>query len=56
LYYLSDGNPVLAGQMRKVKAKQLYNYYYINRVKELNELLDHIAYLKHLKEEENRRG
>jgi hypothetical protein len=31
------------------------NYYYLNRVKDLNELLDHIAYLNHLERERNKK-
>lgn len=51
IFYLTDGNPAKIKQMRKTKEKDVLDYYYLNRVQNLNELLDHIAYIKHLKEE-----
>jgi len=41
--------------MRKTKEKDVLDYYYLSRVQELNSLLDHIAYVKHLREEEKKR-
>jgi len=41
--------------MRKTKEKDVLDYYYLNRVQDLNSLLDHIAYVKHLKEEQKKK-
>ena len=55
LFYLTDGNPAEIKRMRKTKQKDVLDYYYLSRVQELNSLLDHIAYVKHLREEEKKR-
>jgi len=54
LYYLSNGNPGEIKVLMKTKEKDVLNYYYINRVNDLNSLLDHIAHIKYLKENEEK--
>lgn len=49
--YLSEGDPAKAKQIRKVSEKLVNDYYYENRVNDLNKLLDHLAYLEYLEEE-----
>ena len=48
--YLSEGDPIRAAKLKKTSEQLVFDYYYQNRVTDLNKLLDHIAYLRHLKE------
>ena len=54
LYYLSKGDPGRIRDLRRTKLKDIYNYYYLSRIKDLDELLGHIAYLRHMKELEKK--
>ena len=54
LYYLSQSDPTKIKEFHKTKLKHIYSYYYLNRIKDLNELLDQIAYLRHIKELEKK--
>lgn len=48
VFYLSDGDPAKAVKIKSTSEKLVNDYYYQNRVSDLNKLIDHIAYLKHL--------
>jgi hypothetical protein len=50
LYYLSKGDPGKLKQLRQTKEKDILNYYYLNRVNDLNELREHLAYMKKMEE------
>jgi len=52
IYYLAEGDPTKAIKMKKTNEQIVNDYYYTNRVTDLNNLIEHIAYLKHLKENE----
>ena len=55
VYYLSNGDPGKIKKIRNAGINDLHKYYLLNRARDLNSLLDHIAYLKYLKrlEEKN---
>jgi hypothetical protein len=55
VYYLSDGDPGKISAVRNASMSNLYKYYLLKRINDLNILIDHIAYLKYLKrlEEKN---
>lgn len=48
IMYLSEGDPAKAKQIYKTSEQLVNDYYYENRVNDLNKLLDHLAYLEHL--------
>jgi hypothetical protein len=54
VYYLSNGDPGRIGEIRSTKIKDVYKYYLLNREKDINSLLEHIAYLKYLKKTEEK--
>jgi hypothetical protein len=47
LFYLSEGDPARKKHLMKTKEKDVNDYYYERRVRDLNSLLDHIAYLRY---------
>jgi hypothetical protein len=49
--YLSEGDPGRAKQIRKASERLVNDYYYQNKVNDLNKLLEHIAYIEYLEEE-----
>lgn len=46
--YLSEGDPAKAKQIKKTSERLVNDYYYENRINDLNKLLEHLAYLEHL--------
>lgn len=53
IFYLSGGCPAKAIKIKSTSEELVNDYYYQNRVSDLNKLIDHIAYLKHLETENN---
>jgi hypothetical protein len=47
--YLSNGDISKIRKLRSTGENDLRKYYLLNRAKDLNNLLDYIAYLKYLK-------
>lgn len=40
MFYLAEGDLSKYGALRKMESKRIYNWYYLNRVNDLNELND----------------
>jgi hypothetical protein len=49
IYYLSSGNAAVIKNMKDTPISSLHKYYLLNRARDLNALLDHIAHLKYLR-------
>jgi len=49
VYYLSCGCPDKIKGIRSCGIKDVYKYYLLNRVRDVNNLLDYTAYLKYLR-------
>jgi len=54
VYYLSCGCPDKIKDIRSAGIKDVYKYYLLNRVRDVNNLLEHIAYIKYLRKSEEK--
>lgn len=48
IYYLSGGDPTKIKMLRNTNLEDLYKYYYLKRITQINIMLDDIAYAEHL--------
>lgn len=51
IYYLAEGDPIRGTQLKRTNEKMVNDYYYQKKISDLNSLIEHIAYLKYLKEQ-----
>jgi hypothetical protein len=49
LFYLSEGDVSRYGLLRKTESKRIYNWYYLNRVKDLHELEDAVERMERMR-------
>jgi len=53
LTVLSDGNPALIPELTKLERFLLFDWYYLKLVERLNEMIENLAYLKHINNKDN---